>query len=72
MNRPESSAVAGCHILVECFDCIGPGHLAVFFVHVVRAGAGVVTDPDAEVLNFHGAFLMDLAIRNFMSQTIHT
>jgi hypothetical protein len=52
--------VTGGHILVESVDGVGAGHLTVLLVHVVGAGAGVVTDPDTEVLDDLGALLVDL------------
>ena len=50
----------GGHILVQSLDSIGAGHLAVLLVHVVGAGARVVSDPDTEVLDLGGALLVDL------------
>ena len=60
MNRPKAGAVAGGHVLVHGLDGICPGHLTVLLVHVVGAGARVVTDPDTEVLDLHWALLVDL------------
>jgi hypothetical protein len=53
--------VAGSHVLVEGVDSRSTGHLTVLLVHVVSAGAGVVTDPDSEVLDLGGALLVDLS-----------
>lgn len=50
----------GGHILVESLDGVGAGQFTIFLVHVVGATARVVTDPDTEVLNFHGSLLVDL------------
>lgn len=61
MDRPEAGAVAGGHIGVEGLDGVCPGHLTVLAVHVVGAGAGVVADPDTEVLDLLGVLLVDLA-----------
>ena len=60
VNRPESRPVTGSHVLVEGLDGVCPRCLAVLFVHVVGTGAGVVADPDAKVLDFLGALLVDL------------
>lgn len=60
MNRPESGAVAGGHVLVESLDGIRSGHLSVLLVHVVCTRSGVVSDPDAEVLDAEGVLLGDL------------
>lgn len=48
------------HVLVEGIDGIGTGHLTVLLVHVVGAGAGVVSDPNTEVLDLLGTLLVDL------------
>lgn len=60
MNRPESSAVAGRHVRVEGLNGIGSRHLAVLLVHVVSTGSGVVSDPDAEVLDTERVLLSNL------------
>jgi hypothetical protein len=60
LHRPEARSVTGGHILVESIDGGDTGHLAVLLVHVVGAGARVVTDPDTEVLDLLGALLVDL------------
>ncbi len=52
--------MSSCHILVQSLNRIGSRHLSVFLVHVVSAGAGIVSNPDAKVLDFHRSFLMDL------------
>ena len=50
----------GGHVLVQRRDGICAGHLAVLLVHVVGAGAGVVADPDTEVLDLLWVLLVDL------------
>ena len=62
LNRPETGAVTGGHILVESVDGGDAGHLAVLLVHVVGTGARVVADPDTEVLDLLGALLGDLTL----------
>lgn len=52
--------MTGSHVLVEGIDGVRSGHLAVLLVHVVGAGARVVTDPDTEVLDLLRALLVDL------------
>ena len=60
VNGPEAGTVAGSHVRVEGLDGIGSRHLAVLLVHVVGAGARVVTDTDAEVLDLQRSLLVDL------------
>lgn len=59
VNTPESSTMSGRHVLVQSLDCGGSGHLTVLLVHVVGAGAGVVANPDAKVLDLEWSFLGD-------------
>jgi hypothetical protein len=61
VDRPEARSVTGSHVLVQSVDSVGPRHLTVLLVHVVGAGAGIVADPDTEVLDLLGALLMNLA-----------
>jgi len=60
VDRPETSAVTGCHVLVEGIDGLGSGHLAVLLVHVVGTRARVVADPDTEVLDLLRSLLVNL------------
>ena len=62
VDRPEAGTVTGGHVLVEGLDGVGAGHLTVLTVHVVSAGAGVVADPDANVLDLEGVLLVDLRL----------
>ena len=62
VDRPEACTVAGSHVLVERLDSVGAGELTELLVHVVRAGARVVTNPDTEVFHFERLFLMDLRL----------
>jgi len=64
VDRPEASAVTGGHVLVECVHGFSSRHLTVLLVHVVGAGARVVSNPDTEVLDLLGALLVDLVQRN--------
>jgi hypothetical protein len=52
--------MSGSHVLVHSLNGIGSRHLTVLLVHVVGAGAGVVSDPDTEVLDLQWALLVDL------------
>lgn len=61
MDRPEAGTVAGSHVGVESLDRCGSGQLTVLLVHVVRARAGVIADPDTEVLDLQGVLLRDLS-----------
>jgi hypothetical protein len=57
--------VAGSHVRVAGLDGGVAGQLAVLLVHVVGARAGIVTDPDTEVLDLKGLLLVDLRSRIF-------
>lgn len=60
VNRPEPRTMSTGHILVHGLHGVAARHLAVLLVHVVRAGAGVVAQPDAEVLHLLRLLLVDL------------
>ena len=60
VDRPETRAVAGSHVLVERLDGIRTAELTELLVHVVGAGARVVTEPDAEVLDLQGLLFVNL------------
>jgi len=60
VDRPEASAVAGGHVLVESDNGLTSGHLTVLLVHVVGTRARVVSDPDTEVLDLERVLLVDL------------
>lgn len=60
VDRPEAGTVAGGHVGVEGLDSIGSGKLTVLLVHVVRTRTGVVSQPDAKVLDLEGVGLVDL------------
>jgi hypothetical protein len=60
VDGSEAGTVAGGHVLVEGVDGLSAGHLTVLLVHVVGTRAGVVTDPDSEVLDLGGSLLVDL------------
>lgn len=50
----------GSHILVQAFYGISPCKFAEFLIHVVRSGAGVVSYPDAKVLDLEWLLFMNL------------
>ena len=60
VNGSETGAMSGGHILVESLNSICSGHLTVLLVHVVSSRAGVVSNPDTEVLDLERALLVDL------------
>ena len=62
VNRPEAGPMSRSHILVQGLDSIGAGELAVLLVHVVSSAAGIVADPDAEILDFQRPLLMNLLV----------
>jgi hypothetical protein len=51
--------MSGCHILVQSLDGGGSAQLSILLVHVVCARSGVVSDPDAKVLDLGRALLVD-------------
>lgn len=55
--------MAGSHVLVEGLDGIDTAELTELLVHVVGAGARVVAEPDAKVLDLEGLLLSDLESR---------
>jgi hypothetical protein len=60
VDGAEAGTVTGSHVLVERLDGIGPAHLTELLVHVVGAGARVITEPDTEGLDLEGTLLADL------------
>ena len=60
LDRAGAGTVAGSHVRVASLDSGNAGQLTVLLVHVVGARAGVVTDPDTEVLGLEGLLLVDL------------
>lgn len=62
VDGSEASAVASGHVGVQGLDGVGARHLTVLLVHVVGAGARVVADPDAEVLDLLGVLLVELRL----------
>jgi hypothetical protein len=60
VDRPEAGTVARSHVLVERVHGVRARELAVLLVHVVRARARVVANPDAEVLHLERLLLEDL------------
>ena len=60
MDGPEPGTVTGCHVLVESLDGIGTSELTELLVHVVCAGAGIVTKPDSKVLDLERLLLVNL------------
>ena len=48
------------HVPVALSDSLGDGEVPVLSVHVVGAGPGVVSQPDAEVLHFQRRLLLHL------------
>ncbi len=59
----DAASVAGGHLLVHVLHGGVEGQLAVLLVHVVNAGAGLIAQPDAEVLDRGRLLLEDLAAR---------
>jgi hypothetical protein len=61
--------VASCHVLIKGLYCIRPSELTELLVHVVRAGARVVTDPYTKVLHLHWFLFVDLIKHKKISQS---
>jgi len=55
-----TGTVAGAHVAVALSDGTADGQVTVLAVHVVGARAGIVAQPDAEVLDLHGRRLVHL------------
>ena len=60
VDRPEASAVASGHVLVQRLDSIGTREFTELLVDVVGSRARVVANPDTEVLYFERLLLVDL------------
>jgi hypothetical protein len=60
MDGPEAGTVPCGHVLVEALYCVCAGQVAELLVHVVCAGARVVAQPDAKVLDLERLRLVDL------------
>lgn len=59
VNTPESGTMSGGHVLVQSPDGVGAAELSVLLVHVVGAGARIITEPDAKVLDLERTLLVD-------------
>ena len=70
MDGAEAGTVTGSHVLVESLNSLGAAHLTELLVHVVGAGAGVVADPDANVLDLEGVLLVDLRLLVALSSIV--
>lgn len=60
VDGSKSSSVSSSHVLVKGFDSGDSANISDFLVHVVSTGSGVVSDPDAEVLDLGWVSLVDL------------
>lgn len=60
LDRRAASAVAGGEISIHLLDGASEGDVTVLLVHVVGTRAGVITDPEAEVLDVVRVLLEDL------------
>mmetsp|Transcript_18273 Transcript_18273/g.52263 ORF Transcript_18273/g.52263 Transcript_18273/m.52263 type:complete len:207 (-) Transcript_18273:40-660(-) len=72
LDGSGATAVTAGHLVVELGDGPGEGEVAELTVHVVGAGAGVVTEPDAVVLDGAGVLLGDLgAVEDLAGGLLH-
>lgn len=53
-----TSAMAGSHVTVALGDGTADGQVAVLAVHVVSSRTGIITQPDAEVLDLQWSLLV--------------
>ncbi len=72
-NAAVADAMAGSHFLVELHNGAVKGGITVLLVGVVYTGTGVVTNPNAKVLNSGGVFLEDfIDCQNLTVGLLHT
>jgi len=67
LDGSRSSSMASTHVSVALSDGTAGHGVSVFTVHVVSSGSGVVSDPDAEVLDKTGCLFGDLLHRDDFS-----
>ena len=60
VDRPEARTVPGGHVLVEALDSVCPRKFTELLVHVMRSGARIITQPNAEVFHLQGLLFVDL------------
>merc|ERR1711997_1058072 len=53
LDSVGTGSVSSSHVPVALSDSLGDGEVPVLSVHVVGAGPGVISQPDAEVLHSH-------------------
>jgi hypothetical protein len=58
VDTPKPRPVPRSHILIQRIHRLRPRHLPILFVHIVRATARIVADPDTEVLDLEGTLLV--------------
>ena len=72
LDGSGTAAVTAGHLVVQLGDGTGEGEVTELAVHVVGAGAGVVTEPDAVVLDDAGVLLGDLgAVEDLTGGLLH-
>lgn len=75
LDRLLASTVLTSHVHVKGINGSVQGNIAVFTVHIVSAGTGVVFDPDAVVLHVTIILLSDLKrnnkVKNNNAATVH-
>jgi len=72
LNGPWACAVAPSHLVVQLRDGAGESEVTELAVHVVRARAGRVTEPDAIVLHSAGVLLMKFdTVKDLASGLLH-
>ena len=72
LDRSGTATVTAGHLVVQLGDGTGEGEVTELAVHVVGAGAGVVTEPDAVVLDDARVLLGDLgAVEDLTGGLLH-
>lgn len=64
LDSMGTGTMASSHIPIALGDCVSDGQITVLSVHVVGSRTGIVTQPDAEVLDPDGSALVDLLDRH--------
>lgn len=59
----------GSHVLVEALDRISTGKVTELLVHVVGSRAGVVAEPDTEVLDLQWLLFVNLFGKKMQKRT---
>ena len=70
LDRGGSSSVSSSHVSVALSDSASGSEIAVFAIHVVRAGTRVIAQPDTQVLDGRWLLLVDLLTINDLTVSL--